>query len=59
MTNLAWVAGRDQVAHAQARGLSRTLCGRPLVIARWAWPATVSCADCSARAGVLPMARQR
>lgn len=52
---IAWLAGRDQVAHGQPAGMTRTLCGRPAVEPRWAWPATVSCADCCARAGLLPL----
>lgn len=53
---LRWLAGRDQVAHAQTRRLPRTLCGRPPVDERRSWPPTVSCARCAVLAGVLPKA---
>ena len=52
-TRLGWIAGRDQVAHAQHPRLARTLCGCPAVVERLAWPARASCARCLVLAGEL------
>lgn len=46
----AWIADRDRVAHAHpARSRSvRTLCDRPSVDPRYAYPAAVRCEACQA-----------
>lgn len=46
----AWIAEKDRVAHAHiARGRhTRTLCDRPALDPRYAFPAAVRCAECTA-----------
>lgn len=43
-----WIAEDDRIAHAHAsRGhVTRTLCGRPALDARWAKPAATRCSRC-------------
>ena len=45
-----WIAARDGEAHAHPfRGRpTRTLCDRPAVDPRFAWPASTRCTDCTA-----------
>lgn len=47
---LIWRAGRDRLAHASKRGVTRTLCGLLPVPERLAWPATNTCPTCVERA---------
>jgi hypothetical protein len=48
MTALAWIAGKDGLAHAARPGHHLSLCGIRAVDPRWAWPANARCADCAA-----------
>jgi hypothetical protein len=55
----AWVAGKDQLGHAQwtwAKGAERTGCGVDATGERWRWPVKVKCPGCLVAVGLGWMA---
>lgn len=50
MTRIRWTAAQDRIAHAHVRG-PRTVCGRPAIDERHAWPKASRCPDCLAGVG--------
>jgi hypothetical protein len=57
---ITWTASRDGEAHAAITGRLRTLCGRPPVEPRFAWPETrPRCGLCLAAAEEVATAMHR
>ena len=45
---LRWIADASGEAHAHRPGDRLTLCGRPRIDERYAWPHTSRCSECTA-----------
>lgn len=51
---LQWRAGPDLISHAAQPRQPRTLCGKPIVLERFAWPPQRECIACGVlAAGVI------